>query len=431
MTTENLSPRWETWQKIIFRILFLFLLFFTIDYLYLSFALAFGVYVELEQRLLFLNQSFHWLDSHLYHIGYNPKKNSNSGGDSAFGVVLYISVFIFCLLAGAVWSWLDRKRPSFNRLHYWFRVYLRYAVAIVMLGYGVDKLIPVQMPYPNATTLLGKLGDQNHFNVLWNFIGSSPGYEIFTGICEVSASLLLLFRRSYVFGCLVMCTILTNVVALNFFYNVSVKIFSSLLLVCILFLLAPFFQKLVQLFFYQQKISLAEKQYHFKSGTTRRLLNVSGALLIAFLLMGNISNDLKRYHRDLAGRGQIYEVTSFVTKDTLPANITDTLNWRRFVLMGGRYDTTNYAIIYYNNNNNEFEGGDWHYYNMDTTKKTFAIRDISGTIIHHYSFTYNPEEKGGLSFTGQFKGYDVKINMKPFTDSMYLNKEKIKLVQDY
>ena len=429
MINDNL-PRWKTWQKIIFRVLFLFLLFFTIEYVYFSFAMAIGVKFisngEIEGYLSILHKPLFWLDTHLYHIGYNPKKNGDFGPDFAFGDVLYISVFIFCLLAASIWSWLDRKRSSYNKLYYWFRVYLRYAVAIVMLGYGMDKLIPVQMIYPNANTLLGKFGDQSHFDVLWNFIGSSPGYQIFTGLCEITASLLLLFRRSSVFGCLFMCTILTNVVALNIFYNVSVKTFSSLLLVCILFLLAPFFQRLVQLFFYEQKVSLAEKHYHFQSRTTRRLLNLSGALLIALLILGNLSGNFTRYRKNIAGRGQIYEVTSFVTKDTLQANIADTLNWKRFVLMGGRSDTTNYAIIYYNNINNEYEHGDWYYYIKDTIKKTFTIREISGPIIHHYSFTYNPEAKDSLTFTGKFKGYDVKINMKPVMDSMYLNKEKIK-----
>jgi len=435
MTTENLSPRWKTWQKIIFRVLFLFLLYFTIDYLFFTFAIALPINfksgVDLVEHLSILHKPLYWLDAHLYHIGYNPKKNVVGGPDAAFGIVLYISIFITCLLAGAIWSWLDRKRPSYNKLNYWFRVYLRYAVAIVMLGYGMDKLIPVQMAYPNAYTLLGRFGDQSLFNVLWNFLGASPGYEIFTGICEITGSLLLLFRRSSVFGCLLMCTILTNVVALNIFYNVSVKTFSFLLLVCILFLLAPFFQRLVQLFFYEQKVSLAEKHYHFQSRTTRRLLNLSGALLIALLILGNLSGNFTRYRKNIAGRGQIYEVTSFVTKDTLQANIADTLNWKRFVLMGGRSDTTNYAIIYYNNINNEYEHGDWYYYIKDTIKKTFTIREISGPIIHHYSFTYNPEAKDSLTFTGKFKGYDVKINMKPVMDSMYLNKEKIKWVQDY
>ncbi len=432
MTTQNLSPRWPLWQKIIFRILFSFLLFFTFDYLYGTFAMTFGVNprnADLTQFLSFLNKPFYWLDTHLYHIGYDPKRNKTGGGDSAFGVVYYISVFICCLLISTIWGWLDRKRPAYSRLNYWFRVYLRYAVAIIMLGYGIDKLIPVQMPYPNAFTLLGRVGDQSRNSVLWNFMGTSPGYEIFTGICEITASLLLLFRRSSVFGCLFMCTVLTNVVALNIFYNVNVKISSSLLLVCILYLLAPFFQKLIKLFFYEQEESFAERHYHFQSKKTKYILNILMVLLISIFFIRNISGNLKSYNKELARRGQIYEVTSFVTKDSLPANVTDTINWKRLVLLGNLFDTTKYAIVYYNNE--EVEAGEGYYYNMDSSKKTFTISDISGAIIHHYVFNYIPTENDGLSFTGKFKNYDVKIKMKPVMDSMYLNREKIKLVQGY
>lgn len=430
MATQNLSPSWSLWQKIIFRILFLFLLFFTLDYLYGTFAFVFGIkdnYREIEQFLSVLNQPLYWLDTHLFHIGYNPKKNMNASPDRAFGIVLYVTFFLLCLLISAVWSWLDRKRPSYNKLNYWFRAYLRYAVAIIMLNYGVIKLMLVQMPYPDAVALLGRVGDQSRFNVLWNFMGASPAYQFFTGMCEVIASLFMLFRRTSVLGYLLMCAILTNVVALNIFYNVPVKISSSLLLVCVLYLLAPFLRRLIQLFFYEQQISFAEKHYHFQSKKTKYLLNVFGGLVISIFLISSISLNLKHYQEDLAARGKIYEVTSFSTKDSLPSNITDTLNWKRLALVA--FGTTKYAVIYYNNQ--EASAGDWYNYEMDTAKKTFNIRDAGGPNIHHYVFNYERTENEGLSFTGKFKDYDVKINMKPVMDSMYLNREKIKLVQDY
>lgn len=428
MATKSISTHWPTWKKIIFRISFLFLLYFTFDYLYFTFAIIFRVNqenIDFAQMLSFLSKPLYWLDTHLYHIGYNPKKNSIQGGDAAFGVVLYISVFICCVVVGTVWSWLDRKRPSYNKLYYWFRVYLRYAVAIIMISYGADKLIPVQMSYPNSITLLGRVGDQSLFNVLWNFMGASPGYEMFTGLCEIVASLLLLFRRTYVFGCLFMCTILTNVVALNIFYNVNVKMSSSLLLISVLYLLAPFFQTLIRLFFFEQKVSFAERSYHFQSKKIKYILNVSAALLISIFLISSISGNLKSYDKELAGRGSIYDVTSFVTKNSLPANITDTLKWKRLALFG--HGTTKYAVIYYSNQ----EAGDWYNYDIDTTRKTFNIRDAGGSIIHHYVFNYDPAIKNNLNLTGKFKNYDVIIKMKPVMDSMFLNMEKIKLVQDY
>lgn len=429
MTVQNLPTYWPLWQKIIFRILFLFLLFFTLDYLYGTFAFVFGVKSgngqELEQFLSILNQALYWLDTQLYHIGYNPGTNRNMSPDRAFGIVLYVSFFILCLLVSAVWSWLDRKRPSYNQLNYWFRVYLRYAVAIIMLNYGVIKIMLVQMPYPNAVALLGRVGDQSHFNVLWNFMGASPGYQIFTGLCEVTASLLMLLRRSSVFGYLIMCAILTNVIALNIFYNVPVKVFSSLLLVSVLYLLAPFLRKLIQLFFYEQQVSFTERHYYFESKKTTYLLNVLGALVISIFLISSISLNLKHYKEDLAGRGKIYEVTSFDNTDTLPSNITDTLNWKRMAMAA--YGPTKYLVIYYNN----LEVGDWYYYDIDSAKKTFSIWEMSEKPMHHYVFNYDPVEKNNLTLIGKFKDYVVKIKMKPVMDSMYLNMEKTKLVVDY
>jgi hypothetical protein len=44
---------------------------------------------------------------------------------------------------------------------------------------------------------------------------------------------------------------------------------------------------------------------------------------------------------------------------------------------------------------------------------------------------YDTAVKGKLNLIGIFKAYEVKINLKPVSDALNLNKEKIKLVQDY
>ena len=428
MATKNYSTPWPLWRKIVFRILFLFLTFFTVNNLYTSFAFTFLVDLNkmaIENFLTFLNEPFYWLDRHLYHLGYNPETHRNQGADNVFGIIYFMTVFILCVLLSIVWSWLDRKRPSYNRLNYWFKVYLRYAVAIIMLGYGLVKVIPIQMPYPNSLDLLGKVGDQSLFSVLWNFMGASPGYQIFTGICEITASLLLLFRRTSVLGTLLMCAILTNVVALNFFYNVSVKIPSSLLLVCVFYLLTPFLQRFIQLFFYQKEVAFTEPCYQFQSKKIKYLLNVLGVLLISIFIISSSFTNLKWHNKHLTNRGQIYEVASFVTLDSLPPHITDTLNWKRLTLT--EYDTTKYAVVYYNN----LEVRDWYYYTMDDAKKTFTMRSASGKATPDHVFNYDPAEKNSLSLSGKFKDYEVKINMKPVMDSMLLKKDKIILVQPF
>jgi hypothetical protein len=427
MATHQLSQAWKTWQKITFRFFFLFLSFFLFDYLFWAMgALIFDFDLYLEKTLSIFNKPLYWLDAHFYHVGYNPSVNGNLTLDYRFAVVLYISVFIVCVMATAIWSWLDSKRSSYNKLHRWFRVYVRYAIAIIMLGYGLAKLIPLQMPFPGVLTLLKPIGSQRLVDALWNFMGASPAYEKFTGICEILGSTLLLFRRTCVFGSLFMCAILMNVVALNIFYNIPVKIYSSLLLVSTLFLLAPFFQRLIRLFFYQQQISLAKEQNMFQSKTGNLLLNSIGALVIAVILIIGISIDLKYYKKALAHSTKLdkmYDVTSFIANDTPKANMTDELKWKRFVLL--KKDTSNIAVIY-----NEKERQDWYYYKIDSNKMTFTLHDISGAIINWYVFNYISSENNQLSFNGKWKNYDVKIKMKPLRNNMVLGKEKIKWVQD-
>ena len=106
----------------------------------------------------------------------------------------------------------------------------RYALIIVMFGYGIDKFIPNQMMPPGVLAMTTPYGYLNRYHVLWNFIGMSPGYQIFTGAVELIATFLLFSRRTAVFGYVLLTGILANVVALNVFYNVTVKLFSSQLL---------------------------------------------------------------------------------------------------------------------------------------------------------------------------------------------------------
>ena len=75
--------------------------------------------------------------------------------------------------------------------------------------------------------------------VLWSFMGASLAYTIFAGATEVTGGLLLVFRRTASPGALVSFAVLANIVALNFCYDVPVKLYSVNLLLMAAFLAAP------------------------------------------------------------------------------------------------------------------------------------------------------------------------------------------------
>jgi hypothetical protein len=416
LTVDSMQP-WKSWQKIVFRFLFLFLGFFLLNYEAVFISFSFNFFSRFLKIYSSLAQPLYWLDKHLYHRGYNLQLHRSFPGDNHFGIVFYFTAVLLIILVVTVWSILDRHRTQYNKLYYWFRLYVRYMVALIMFGYGIDKLIPVQMSYPGVTELLTPFGEQNLFSTVWNFVGASPGYEIFIGACEVIGSLLLIFRRTYVFGSLFMCTILCNVVALNIFYNIPVKLYSSLLLICVLFLIAPYIHKLIQFFFYDRVISLTEKHYKFERSWKKYIVIALGIGIPAFGFFSSIFWANKRYrdHGVNAKREKLFDVTYFITKDTLQPLLTDTLRWRKFA-----FANKNSAVIY-----NMQDKAGYYVCDEDTMKHTYTLHDNPDTAswqVFHYSYP----EKNMLQLTGKWKENDVNIILKEIPiDSMALPKEKL------
>ena len=422
MLTTDATKSWTLPEKIIFRFLFIFLGYFLLDYEFGLTLVDLGFFKTLTIIFGAMSPPLFWIDQHLFHIGYNPDIHQSFPGDSYFGAVYTLSIITLTVIIVIIWSVLDRRRKNYHQLNYWFRLYIRYIVALVVFSYGMEKVIPVQMSYPGITDLLTPMGDETRFNVVWNFIGASPGYEKFTGICEVTASLLLLFNRTYVFGSLVMCTILTNVVALNHFYNIGVVFYSSLLLSSTLYLLLPFLSRFFRLLFRGDAVTLTEKHYRFERSWKKYLVLMLGVAIPLCSCINSIYSSQTYYNKVQAQAKdqKLYNVTSFVAKDTLPALLTDTLRWRRFAFISNK----NAAVYSMQDKSSEYDC------DIDSVKHTCRLHDNDDSTkwdIMHYSYP----QKDMLQFSGSWKGTDVHILMKEVPiDSMQLNKEKLKFLQD-
>ncbi|MEM1220373.1 MAG: hypothetical protein AAGH79_15735 [Bacteroidota bacterium] len=73
----------------------------------------------------------------------------------------------------------------------------------------------------------------------WSVMGLSRPYNLFLGGLEVLGACLLFFRRTAFFGALLSVGILLNIVAINFAYDISVKVYSIILLTISLYLASP------------------------------------------------------------------------------------------------------------------------------------------------------------------------------------------------
>src|SRR3954447_6638629 len=105
----------------------------------------------------------------------------NGSGDTTFSYVHVFVIAALSLIAAIAWSFLDRNRKNYTRLHEWFRLYVRFVLGFAMLGYGAYKVIKAQFPGPSLDRLLEPVGEMSPMGLLWTFMGASKPYNVFTG----------------------------------------------------------------------------------------------------------------------------------------------------------------------------------------------------------------------------------------------------------
>ncbi len=162
-----------------------------------------------------------------------------TSGDTAYDYVLVFTFVVLAAIAALAWTALDRKRIDYRRLDAALRVYIRYLLAFIMMSYGVSKVFKTQFPSPTPDRLQETYGESSPMGLLWTMMGYSGGYNLFTGMVEVIGGGLLFWRRTTLLGALITAGALANVVMLNFCYDVPVKLYSTHLLLMVVYILAP------------------------------------------------------------------------------------------------------------------------------------------------------------------------------------------------
>jgi len=236
-----------------------------------------------------------WTAVHVFGVA-NPLVYMGGSRDKVFDWVLMFCLLLLSLAATVVWSILDRRRVDYVALHKWFRLFIRFGLASQMLGYGMAKLIPTQMPFPHLARLLEPFGNFSPMSVLWSSIGASPGYEMFAGSAEVLAGILLIIPATATLGALVCLADCVQIFTLNMTYDVPVKLFSFHLLLMSLFLLAPELRRLADFFVLNRVPSPSTRARLFR---TRRANRIAVAVQIVFgmcLLGANAYSSWSDWH---------------------------------------------------------------------------------------------------------------------------------------
>lgn len=140
-----------------------------------------------------------------------------------------------------------------------FRLLLRVSLAIAMIRLGIYKVIPVQIPPPELSTYLLRVGELTPARMLATFLGYSPAYQSFTGVAELLGGVLLLARRTALLGALISAANLVMACALALCYGAPWKLPSLLLLLMAVTLIVPDLRRLADLLVFDRAVEPAEE----------------------------------------------------------------------------------------------------------------------------------------------------------------------------
>ncbi|MCF2489310.1 hypothetical protein [Dyadobacter sp. CY347] len=327
------SAKWPEWQKLLLRIAFVFFI-----------AMSIPNSAEWYTSLV----SFDWTRLHYRDVYDIARFGSGLDffGRTIFGSPLngyatWIITFLAATVVGLIWTGIDRLRKpqpaNYNLLYYWLRVVVRYRAGIGIIGFGFTKLLPTQMPYPSLGLLNTNFGDFTLQKIYWLSVGIVPWYQVFAGVVELTAGILLFFRGTTTLGAILLLGALGDIVYVNFAYDGGVHAYSSYFVLLAAFLLIKDTPKLWNLIVLE-RFTTPNNIYPFFSKNGKYLryalkISVFALFLVHLFYLQYINFKYDPYKQPATAgvktlRGN-YNVTEFkVNNQTIPYSPTDTLRWQ-------------------------------------------------------------------------------------------------------
>jgi uncharacterized membrane protein YphA (DoxX/SURF4 family) len=399
--------RWSMSKRIGMLFVTVYLFFLVMDFTSSDELFPHFFYTTIHPWVAFWDWIVPWTGKHILHVGYAITVKPNGSGDTTYNYVMQFCWVVLALLVAIVWAILDRKRPGYERLYAWVRVVARYYFAYILFTYGFVKVIKLQFPSPSMYRLTQPLGNMSPMGLAWTFIGYSTGYNLFTGGAEVLAGILLLFRRTTLLGSLVALSVMVNVVAINFAYDIPVKIYSVNLALLAVFIAAQDWDRLKAVFLLNTPVPAAPLDRRFdKRGT--KLLWVALKVLFVFLaLYYTFWTSMREAAQfgDLAPKQPLYGIYDVLTVNRkgleVPPLTTDTSRWKRMIVSGSLY----VRII------NMADSSTFLRFKVDTLKRSAVFTAFPDTTFS-FSLAYVKPDSNHLVFSGMMYGDSVSISMK-------------------
>jgi hypothetical protein len=414
------SPSWSLPKRIGFRFLFSFLL--------LAILEPFGLFGQLTglsriggqwERLV------KWFGQQVFQVKITVLPNGS--GDTTFNYVELACWVGLSVGITVLWTLLDRKRAAYVYLNELLRLVVRGYLALTLLSYGINKLVPIQFGSLRLAEMLQPIGEQSPMGLLWRFMAASPAYTMFTGFAEVLSACLLLFRRTTMLGALICAGVMAHVVVLNFCYDVPVKLFSSRLFLLSLLLLAPDLKRLWHFFILHQPVEAQIFPPHFKSRGANTAALVSKVVVLVLYVTMVILNTTPMWLPKLTGAPKaplhgIWLVDEFKREaQVLPPLSTDKQRWNHLIIEGVQFPGSDASIIGVITPMAELSKARWQQCKIDETKHTLTLtafdkkKDPPPSAV----LTFARPKPDQLVLTGTSDGKLVEVKLHRIPDTKF------------
>ena len=420
------KTNWSFARKFFFRFFFLYFFIycfpFPLDAFQFLDPVAQPYYNLLDRLIIAIGDKWFHLHAHVAFPTFDKVD------DSYYGLVFIYFNLLISLTVAITWSLVDRKRKNYEKLFSWLKLYLRFFLAAYLFGYGFVKVFPSQFQAITASRLTMAVGDQSPMLLAWNFMGYSTTMMKLNGWVEVLAGLLLLFRKTTTLGAILSTAVFSFVVAMDFCFNVPVRLLASHLLIMSLFLVLSDSQRLLNVFVLNKPVA-AVTYMPFVIHPVRRKIFSGLLIVLAFcLLYSSIAKGFKAEsdfgqsapHGPLYG---IYNTDYFLRNgDTVLANEKN-IRWEQLVIDGGGWNQV--GVIKFNNDSREK-----YQIVVDTLKRDLIIQSATDTSVK-YEFNYFIPDSNHIRLKGLWKKDSLEVLMiKLDLDKFLLHKEKFKWITE-
>lgn len=406
------GPRWKLATRAAFRFIFAYFVLynFTAVLNYLPYSDP-----PLTWYLLQWQKIVPWVGSHVLHLSKPITVFTNGSGDTTSDYVTVFCYLCLALAATVLWSWFDRRRESYPRLHQWLRISLRIALGGSLISYGGVKVIQSQFPAPSLARMLQPYGDSSPMGLLWTMMGASGSYNVFTGVVEMVGGLLLFVPRLTTLGALIAMAGMANVFALNMSYDVPVKLYSFHLLAMGFLLALPDLRRLADFLVLHRNAQIPpdpplfqRKWLHYGAIAVMALLGVYSAFLA--LRSGYQGH---KFYVESPGKSPLYGIwlTDEFSLDgeARPLTFTDSARWFRVIFDPGAemsFQSVDGARQRYRTR-----------VNMEKKTITFVRRDNPAVT---WNFTFDLTTPQNLTLKGQMEGKKISARLHHVDPPVFL-----------